>query len=351
MKRLTAALLPALVLLVALNAAAASRPTSYSMPVGVTARDYMPGTILLRVDPAYRNLCTERSISIPAFEQACKTLGAVQLRKVFPTHQPPATPFNEQGKALVDLSLIYELKLAADRSLVKSINALLASGVLLYAEPKFIPRTQYNPNDPSTGLQSFLSKISAYDAWDIHKGDTNTVIGITDTGTDLDHPDLQPNMKLNYADPVDGTDNDGDGFTDNYRGWDLGENDNNPEVNASAHGSHVTGCAAAVTDNNTGVASPGFYCKFLPIKISDNTGALTQAYEGIVYAADHGCQIINCSWGSVGGGGTFGQNIVDYATFNKNSLVIAAAGNNGANQEFYPAAYANVIAVASTGNT
>ncbi|MBK7886781.1 MAG: S8 family serine peptidase [Bacteroidetes bacterium] len=53
----------------------------------------------------------------------------------------------------------------------------------------------------------------------------------------------------------------------------------------------------------------------------------TKAYEGIVYAADMGCQITNCSWG--GGGGSFGQNIIDYATFNKNSLVIAAAGNNG----------------------
>lgn len=351
MKRLHAALLPALVLLVALNASATSRPTTYRMPAGVTTQDYLPGTILLRVDPMYRSLCTERSIAVPAFEQACKSLGTVQVRKLFPMHQPPANALNEQGNPLVDLSLIYELKISSGASLIKSINALLVSGVLLYAEPKFIPRTQYNPNDPSTGLQSFLTKISAYDAWDIHKGDTNTVIGITDTGTDMDHPDLQPNMKRNYADPVDGIDNDGDGFTDNYRGWDLGENDNDPAVNASAHGSHVSGCAAAVTDNNTGVASPGFYCKFLPIKISDNTGALTQAYEGIVYAADHGCQIINCSWGSVGGGGTFGQNIVDYATFNKNSLVIAAAGNNGANQEFYPAAYANVIAVASTGSS
>ncbi|MBK8413366.1 MAG: S8 family serine peptidase [Bacteroidetes bacterium] len=63
---------------------------------------------------------------------------------------------------------------------------------------------------------------------------------------------------------------------------------------------HVSGCAAASTDNSTGVAAPGFNCKFLPVKISDASGALTEAYEGITYAADAGCQIINCSWGGNG---------------------------------------------------
>ena len=55
-----------------------------------------------------------------------------------------------------------------------------------------------------------------YAGWDVHKGDTSTVIGITDTGTDMDHPDLASNMKRNWADPIDGVDNDNDGYTDNF---------------------------------------------------------------------------------------------------------------------------------------
>ncbi|MFN8166595.1 MAG: S8 family serine peptidase [Bacteroidia bacterium] len=70
----------------------------------------------------------------------------------------------------------------------------------------------------------------------------NTVIGIVDSGTDWDHPDLQSNIKYNYADPINGVDDDNDGFIDNYRGWDVSENDNNPMVVNSTHGAHVSGC-------------------------------------------------------------------------------------------------------------
>lgn len=322
--------------------------TSYRLPAGVTSKEYMAKTIILRVQPQYRAVCSEHKILMPVLERAIAQLGNVSIEKMFPHHQPPVNEFNERGERLVDLSLIYEMHYTADVSLEKTINGLLATGLFVYAEPKFIPTTQYNPNDPGTSLQYFLTKINAYAAWDIHKGDTATVIGITDTGTDMNHPDLQPNIKRNWADPIDGTDNDLNGYIDDFSGWDLGENDNDPEVNANAHGSHVSGCAAAVTDNGTGVASPGFNCKFLPVKIADATGALTKAYEGIVYAADRGCQVINCSWGG-GGAGSFGQNIIDYATINKNSLVVAGAGNNSSMDEFFPAAYDKVISVAATG--
>jgi hypothetical protein len=70
-------------------------------------------------------------------------------------------------------------------------------------------------------------------------------------------------------------------------------------------------------------------------------------YEGIQYAADHGCQVINCSWGG-SGGSSLGQTIIDYATINKNSTVVVAAGNNNSNALFYPACYNNVLAVGAT---
>mgnify|MGYP000898233667 CR=1 FL=1 len=85
----------------------------------------------------------------------------------------------------------------------------------------------------------------------------------------------------------------------------------------------------------------------MPIKIANANGSLTKAYEGIAYAADNGCQIINCSWGGPGGG-SFGQNIIDYATNNQNCLVVVAAGNNNSSLEFFPAAYPNALCVAST---
>ncbi len=336
-------------ILLTVNAIAGSN-NSFRFAPGITSKDYLPNTLVLKVKPAFRSQCTNNAIEVAQLEQIFNSIQVSDLFKIFPNHQPPAEPFDRYGRAYVDLSLIYQLEYKSNADIVKIINALVATDVLEYAEPKYIPTPQYTPNDPSIAQQSFLTRINAYGGWNISKGDTNVVIGIDDTGSDLDHPDLAANLKHNYNDPVDGIDNDSDGYVDNFNGWDLGENDNDPTVNANTHGSHVSGCAAAVTDNGVGVASPGFYCKFLPIKISDAGGALTKGYEGIVYGADHGCNIINCSWGG-GGGGSFGQNAIDYATINKDVLIVCAAGNNNSNQYFYPAAFNYVLSIAATNGT
>lgn len=324
---------------------------TYRLPVGVTSTDYIQNTIVFRVKGQYRSQCSNESVNVKELNQVLASLQSPVLFKMFPRHRKPAETFNAQGNRLVDLSLIYELSFNGNPDLIKTINNLLSSNVLEFAEPKFLPKVvAYTPNDPSIGLQAFLTKINAFNAWGVSQGDTNVVIGITDTGTDINHPDLAANIKHNYADPINGVDDDGDGYVDNFTGWDVGENDNFPQVGTCGscdHGSHVSGCADAVTDNGIGVAGPGFNCKFLPVKIADASGALTKAYEGITYAADAGCQIINCSWGG-GGGGVLGQTIIDYATFNQNSLVVVAAGNNNSNLEFFPAAYNNVLCVAAT---
>ena len=311
---------------------------------------YLPNTIILKVKPEYRAQCHPTSIEIPALQKIFQTIQTISIQKKFPEQQPPKEKYNKWGYPLVDLSLIYELKYLQNIPIEKIIRALNASQVLEYAEPYYLPQLLYTPNDPGVSSQYALTNIQAYNAWNIHQGDTNTVIGITDTGTEPTHSDLQANIKKNYNDPIDGIDNDGDGYVDNFQGWDVGMNDNDPTWQANAHGVHVSGIAAASTDNAIGMASVGFKCKFLPVKISDASGNLVASYEGIKYAAEHGCKVINCSWGGTAGG-QYGQDIVDYATFNYDALVVAACGNNNLDQEFYPAAYNNVLAVASTDNT
>lgn len=335
-------------LLFAGNVGSGSR---YQLPANVTADDYMSKTIVLKVKEQYRGLCSNENVNIPSVQRVLSSIGTTDIHKIFPRHQKPARETNEYGMKLIDLSLMYQLHYNSNADLIKSINALLNTGVLEFAEPKFLPKVfAYTPNDPQQSSQWFLAKIKLFDAWGVQQGDTNVVIGIVDTGTDTDHPDLAANIKHNYADPVNGIDDDNDGFIDNFSGWDVGENDNDAQVGSCAvcdHGSHVSGCADAVTDNNVGVAGPGFKCKFLPVKIADAAGVLSHSYEGITYAADAGCQIINCSWGG-SGGGSFGQQIIDYATINKNSLVVVAAGNNSSSLEFFPAAFNNAFCIAAT---
>src|ERR1035437_1224809 len=112
---------------------------------------------------------------------------------------------------------------------------MLLLGYFEYVEPWFVPKINpaYTPNDVNasqyhlkgTGVLG-TGSINAPNAWGINKGDTSVVIGITDTGTELTHPDLAANAKKNYADPINGIDDDGDGYVDDYQEWDVGMNDN-----------------------------------------------------------------------------------------------------------------------------
>jgi serine protease len=115
------------------------------------------------------------------------------------------------------------------------------------------------------------------------------------------------------------------------------------------HGVSVAGCAAATTDNAIGVSAPAFKGKFLPVRVGSGT-SIPFGFEGIVYAAEHGCQYINCSWGG-NFPSLFEEDIIQYVSVNLERLVIAGAGNNWNDVKFYPAAYPHVLAVAATENT
>ena len=309
-----------------------------------------PGLLVVRIKPEYRALCVPDNVNEPRLKNALTKISSSGITKKFPRSTFPSEKVNRFHQPLVDLSLIYEISFSPVIRIEQAIQIILSTGVVEYAEPLYIHHLDFVPNDPSAASQYQLTSISAYAAWDILKGDTNVVIGIVDSGTDWDHPDLQANIKYNYADTIDGIDNDSDGFVDNFRGWDVSEHDNDPMVVSEPHGSHVSGCADAVTNNNTGVASPGYNCKFLPVKSSldASTGSIDNGYDGIVYAADHGANVINCSWGSVGSSSSFDQDIINYAAINKDVLVVCAAGNNGLDTQHFPSSYDNVISVAAT---
>jgi serine protease len=326
----------------------------FRLPENVGDTDYIAKTIILNVKEDYRGQCSESGLQIEKISKATSAIGAYEIKKKFPGKKQPIAKLNKYGEKMEDLSLLYELKYNNDVPIENAINTLLATGVFEYAEPHYIPHLLYVPNDPKadTTNPSFnefqLKCIKAYQAWEIQKGDTNIVIGITDTGVDLYHPDLYGNIKKNYLDPINGIDDDGDGFKDNFFGWDMAENDSCPQWEVDGHGAFVSGCSSAIPDNGEGVAGTGFNAKFLPVKISDASGALIMAYEGVVYAADHGCSVINCSWGSQGGAGIYGQTVVNYATNNCDALVVAACGNAHNDNSYYPASYDNVISVGAT---
>ncbi len=227
------------------------------------------------------------------------------------------------------------------------LDNLKSSGVLLYWEYPRMQQFYFEPSDPSFSLQWHLDRIIAPDAWDTAQGDSSFVVAIVDSGVDYMHDDLKDNLAYNYDDPINGLDDDNDGYIDNYYGWDFGSNDHDPMVDGTnflAHGSSICGVAAASTNNAIGVASPAFNCRYLPVKITNSEGYLIDTNAGILYGAQMGAQVINCSFGSI----EFSQaeaDVIQYVTDSMDVLVIASAGNEGLNTDVYPAALDNVIGV------
>ncbi len=207
-----------------------------------------------------------------------------------------------------------------------------------YAEKKELHFKQLTPNDLGANSETgtgmwHLYKMQAQQAWDLSTGSVNVIVAVVDDAVKTTHPDL-------FGKFVAGNDASDQNSTDPNP---CGGNDGN-------HGTHVAGTIGANTNNGTGVSSIGFNVSIMPVKIGRcSDGALTAGYEGLAWAANNGASVINMSWGG-GGTSTFGQNTVT-AAYNQGAILVAAAGNDGNTSLLYPAAYSNVIAVASTTNS
>lgn len=203
-----------------------------------------------------------------------------------------------------------------------------------YAERIPVMRPSLEPNDlgPASGAgnQYSLWLIDAPQAWDINTGNTEVKVAVVDDAVLTTHPDLIPNL---------------------ISGFDVADDDADPMPNepAMSHGTHVAGIIGAAANNGEGVASIGFNLKILPVKSSDSPTVVSDAYAGVVWAAENDADVINMSWGGSGASQT-GQDIINYA-YDLGCVNVAAAGNDGVNQVFYPAGYDNVISVASTTST
>ncbi|MFE1378629.1 S8 family serine peptidase [Streptomyces sp. NPDC058740] len=165
--------------------------------------------------------------------------------------------------------------------------------------------------DPLRDGQWALDALKMPDAWTTDRGD-DTVIAVVDTGVDLDHPDLKGRL-------VDG--------------YDFVDDDAEPK-DLNGHGTHVAGIAAAHTDNGIGVAGGAPGAKIMPVRVlgADGSGTNDDITKGIVWAAQHGADVINLSLGESGlmarllKGGILNQAIS--AANAKGAVVVAAAGND-----------------------
>lgn len=272
-------------------------------------------------------------------------------------------PVNEHRvKHTIDLSLYYIIEYESSVSVENAISLIINTKHYELVEPKYTFDTQYLPNDPLSDStrdildrQNHLIKHNFFEAWDITKGDPSVVIGIIDTGFWSDHKDLEDQIFQNSKDTIDGINNDGnsllgDQVVDDYVGWDVADNDNNPNFDNDPHGVVVAGAACASPENLEGGIGVGFYTSYLPIKATKNgvQNNISHGYEGIIYAAEQGVDVMNLSWGSTSGYSQIFQDIINYAVIDYDVAIFAASGNSKAMLDFYPASYQHVFSVAAT---
>lgn len=266
-------------------------------------------------------------------------------------------------------------------SVDRALAEFRRNGAVEYAEPNYLRRLAATPNDQrfneqwgllNTG-QTVQSRngtsgvdVKASLAWDKTQGAGSVIVAVLDSGVDINHPDLAPNVWVNPGESgalsANGVDDDQNGVPDDVYGWDFVHADNSVYDpydfgfdSGEEHGTHVAGIIAAAA-NNGGIVGTAPGVKIMPLKVcSSGLCDDARAIEAINYAKVKGARIINASWG----GGPFSQALKD-AIQSSGMVFVAAAGNGGIDgigdnndtTPFYPASYnlPNVISVAAVDN-
>jgi len=237
--------------------------------------------------------------------------------------------------AIDNLRNTYRIRFQNHQETEQFIKELENEKSVVYAEK--IPKNRFHdfpndlgPNTTGNNGQYYLYKIQAPAAWDIlNQGNSNIKIAVVDDACETTHPELVGNIIAPYN-AVTGT------------------TDVEPTNNNWDHGTFISGLIAANTNNEMGMASLGRGLSVLPIRVTDssNPNNAVAGFEGISYAISQGVDVINISWGSEDPSQT-GIETMNSA-YNAGIVTIASAGNDNSSNVVYPAAYPNVISVAST---
>jgi len=201
---------------------------------------------------------------------------------------------------------------------------------VLWVEPERLVEALAAPNDPRFWDQAALLTMQVARAWEMSPGSWSVIVGVVDSGVGP-HPDLAGRVLpghsvIDSARPDDTTDH-------------------------SGHGTAVAGIIAAGVNDHSGVAGVTQRVRILPVVVlqSDGSGSDVDTAAGIVWAVDHGADVINLSLGATFYSRPLAE-AVRYA-YERGVVLVAAVGNDGSVGVRYPAAFPEVIAVGATNSS
>ena len=233
----------------------------------------------------------------------------------------------------------FEFTIADHDRLEEAIKDLEKNPEIEYAEKVPFYYTTYKPNDSLynliTGLNNWnwhLDVIQAEMAWDITQGSADINVAIVDNAVWSDHPDLADKI-VAQRDVIYNTGNSSPPGSGDPGAW--------------SHGTHCSGLATAITDNNIGVAGIGFNTSIIAVKAANNSNPNgIYGQTGMSWAQNNGAHVISMSYGGPGYSQTV-QNLIN-AGHNNGIVYVAAAGNDNNSLAHYPSHYNHVISVAAT---
>ncbi|OJI06304.1 hypothetical protein BK004_04020 [bacterium CG10_46_32] len=201
------------------------------------------------------------------------------------------------------------------------------------------------PNDTfyTKDQLSYFNQIHLPEAWDITIGSKDVIIAVIDAGVDTDHPDIIGNIWLNRGEkPLNGIDDDGNGYVDDFNGWDFLENTSDPHpkfgngytFGGANHGTVVAGVAASVSNNSEGLAGVCWNCKIMALRALDANGEGDTKHIAVAidYAIANGADIINMSF--VGAATDLALSEAVARAYQAGVVLVAAVGNDADNSEF-----------------
>ena len=300
--------------------------------------------------PHWQALLDDSTLARTELYPSIDRLLASYVLPVWVTHEyQPASKDWNAAEIASGLDLIYRLILQQERAIPNRLIEELASlpiiesvqvGAIAQSDlPRLLPQQMSTTTDEQSRRAIYLNEAHRYT-----QGDPRITVAVLDTGITLSHPELQDALLPGYdfVDIIDGASK----FVGDYFGYDDVPDD---EV---GHGTHVAGIIAGKGINMPVGVVPK--CKILPVRVLGamerggkrvGAGLVDNINAGIKWAIDHGADVINMSLGiQHTGGGLPHQEVVDYAK-QKGVTIVAASGNDGQENLYYPGALPYVITV------
>lgn len=216
---------------------------------------------------------------------------------------------------------------------------------------KKLPESKSKP-DPLIEKAWHLKTIRAPEAWKISQGNPKVSLAVIDSGVDYNHPELIHQIKRKANEwPINGVDDDQNGFVDDVIGWDFVRALHLP-MDRTGHGTAMAAIMAGAIENGEGAAGVCPRCSIMPIRFInwEGLGDTEDAILGMRYAVKEGASVINISFAGEG----YDRDLLDAIRFaaEHDVVVVVAAGNDGENlndSSVYPAKFLEENMLTITG--